>query len=264
MTTISAWLEGGSPVVLFLGDEVGDYYEQWLVSHAEHAWAPELPETVTGLSQRLATVVVDTTLPAEQLIVFKEALAELRPWCQLVLVTDTNQFRKEISPDRTVSTADDEQVQETIQESVQRATFEAALHEFFRIQARLVALAASPSTGTSEEATRLKQLQQTVKVLLPELRAGLKMEQFEATAHAARIRRKYVSEESPKPAVVRKTTSKYLPDSCPTCNEPWQPSWSPTPAGYVPLGSFVYRCLPCGAIYKTRRRTRRGSSRQVI
>lgn len=251
---ISEWLTGGSPAIVLVGDDESrlDRYEAWLVPVATVERMETLPQTITSLSQRLAIVLIDSSVSTAAIPVFKDRLTDIRPWCRL-LWTDHEATDRPAEADAVLPPDSDRNTfEKTVQQLLDQAVFSAALHEFFRIQAQLVELSAVDGGMTAPDRERLERLQGTIRALLPGFRDRLDIRRFEAMAQAARIRTLYLSPEAPRSRAVRTGTSKYVPDRCPSCKEPWEHALAKSAIGYVPLAAFVFRCLQCGSVHNSR------------
>lgn len=267
MTPIRAWQEGGKPVLLVIGESglTSDRYQKLLTSIGEVEYRERIPSVVEQLSNRLAVVIFDQTVVDEVAQPFIKGISELRPWCQFI------QIKTQLDPDderdeSDGSTEDNSwsRARETVEilgtslttsdfrsrikQTLYRAAFFAALHEFYRLERTVSTLPASSSERVEHLA-----IQQSLKTTLTDLQRRLKIDQFSASTLAARVCQQYVTEPDNLPRQNEPTieTSKYRPPRCPKCKESWNSNGPTQPGGYIPLAAYIYQCLQCRNVFNS-------------
>lgn len=252
------WQAGERPRVLLLVDDesVATTYYEWLAGHVRVDTVRTIDDAVETFDERVFVLAADAGFPAKPLSALGRSVSSHLPWCRILLVCDTGEETDGLAFEAATRLEGDV-VRETLVGTVQRhladSTLDAALHDYYRLNARLAeqsSVRRHDSRSWTEEYEQTRAALAAVKARLPGLKAAVNLDHFAILARASRIGSEY---DDVGPAGHRRRTgSKYRPDYCPSCRVDWTGS-SLGPGEYVPLGAFVWRCGNCGRIYQARK-----------
>lgn len=233
-----------STVVIFESNETrADLYALWLEEYDVRV-ALTKQQAEEQLETPVAVAILDQQFADGAASTLFDIIQTRAPFCRVIATRERSVAFPDIDVEhQVVKPVFEEDLVDTVWTLLCRTNYQVALQRYYRLTTELTSLEVSDTEDTDSDRhhTLEKEAYRLHKFLL-ELRDELSDEDIRAV-----MRSISVTEQPSIDSSEEKLDSKYRPEKCSHCRQPWDLSES----GDVPfarLGAYVWRCKQCGHV----------------